>query len=340
MKIFSVLAASVLFFGLLTAWMLNGAPLPGLAPPKRPAPEGFDAADYPELQDVRPIGMASIHVLNDFGKPLTHSFRKDLGIIAFRQIAQDYTWRTAFIDARGRLIEVATDASQGTPLGPFSIDPDSYSEVMPDDVTAPQPLIEVDASDIGELKRMLDESEYYRRYSYHNLPSDHPEKNTGRIVHVFYHQNVWKRAVTSGDKGFRDWSLTSGDKLHFQRGIHRIVENNVNPDVFGDRYRVELTHFEQEHYFSSRGAGLGSKTGGGSSAHWLGTGYYTVFVDDAPVLKFRIYGDRDYLFSPGGTHTRLFIEGDPSLDLILLHQYGGKLGEVKVVVAATDPSRP
>ena len=61
---------------------------------------------------------------------------------------------------------------------------------------------------------------------------------------------------------------------------------------------------------------MGSTTGQGRPAQWLGTGYYTVFIDNAPALRFRLENDREIL--SGGAAARLVVEGGPALEFITI----------------------
>ncbi len=325
--------ASIVGLAAFGVWIIAGRPLPVIPPARTPAPAGFDAADYPRLIDLVSTERARVLVLNRFGEPFEHYFVPDLRVTYFMLFAQDGQRRTLFFDARGNLIGDVTHAHEVFPMPPYMVGPETYFEFSSDGVSGIQPLVDVaPPADRAELDRMLDAATLYRSFPPYDLPVDHPARLADQTVHVFLDQGVWNRAVTP-DFGYREWKSVEFHQLDVFSEITRPSGDGPEREFFG-RYRVELTHFDQKTYVPARGQMMGSPTGQSILEHWIGTGYYTVLIDNAPALRFRIENDREYLSYIKGART--FVYGGRGLDFIVIEPLPLGSEKTNVVVSSAE----
>jgi hypothetical protein len=182
----------------------------------------------------------------------------------------------------------------------------------------------------AELGDMIAQSSHYRSFAPEDLPEDYPDRQAGLTVHVMRHNGVWKRA-TSNAPEFFDWKGAEFDHLDAAYDVARPDPSGAAANAFGSQFRVELTHFDQREFQRGRGAPMGSTTGTGTPKAWLGTGYYTVFIDNAPALRFRIEDDQEVL--SGSHYVRLNVEGGAAFDWIAITHFD-QAGTREVIIVS------
>lgn len=308
-------AAGGLFAMLGAWWILNGSPLPSIPPARTAAPEDFDATAYADLAALSSTERASVLDLNEIGDTLEYYTIPDLAVTYFILRDTDDRRRVIFLDDQGALIGDIVDQPQLFPMGHFLVTPDTYYEVTRQGVSARQPMREVTIASSSELEAMIGESSHYRSYSGSDVSSNDPNEGAETRVHVMRHNGTWTRVV-SDEPGFFDWKGAPFHRLEAQYRVSRADGTEDAPDFYGKRYRVELTHFDQREFLPRRRAPVGSPTGQGRPAQWVGTGYYTIRVDGLPALRFRVENDREILTGGGPVH--LSIHGGADLNFIVV----------------------
>lgn len=307
------LVVGMLCFGAL--WIMAGAPMPAIPPARTAAPEGFDAALYPELAAVASTDRAEVLNLGAYGRPFEHYFLSDLSVVCFTLFTDEGQSRTLFVNSRGALIGDITEWAPVYSVGPFIVTPDAYYEVAANGVSGRQPLQAVSPASTAALLRMIEESTWYVTFLPMDLPADDADRAAGRSIHVMRHGGVWKRAASAEVK-HREWKFRQFDDLDAVYRISRAAPSGDAANFFGGRYRVELTHFDQREFLPQRNAPMGSPTGMGRAAQWIGVGYYTVFIDNVPALRFRVEHDREFLSETRPVY--LTAEGGAAVDFIAL----------------------
>ena len=313
LKILLGIALATGLFIIGAGWVMSGAPMPTIPPAKTPAPAGFDAALYPELSTIKATDRAEVLNLGDYGQPLEHYFIPDLSVTYFLLATNTELTRILFVNREGKLIGDIVDQPQIFQMGSFMVTPDAYYEVAARGVSDRQPMEVLPSLDKADIERMIGESTHYRSFSPTDLPTNDPDRIAGRSVHVMRHHGEWKR-IASAELEYRDWKGAPFHELEAVYKISRPPGSGQVANFFGGRYRVELTHFDQHQFLPRRGAPMGSPTGQGRPAQWIGTGYYTVFINDAPALHFRIENDREFLYDSGPV--QLIAEGGAGVDFI------------------------
>lgn len=319
----------LLIFG--AGWVLSGAPMPAIPPARTAAPDGFDATAYVDMAALSSTEQATVLDLNEFGGPFEHYTIPDLGVTYFILFTPDDQERVLFVNNRGAVIGDITDQRQLFPMDHFMVTLDGYYEVMAEGVSGRQPLVEVSVDSPTDLARMITESSQYRSYSGTDVPGNDLARGINTRLHVMRLNGVWTRVATD-DPTYYDWKGAPFHDLDAQYRISRPGQTNSVPDFFGGRYRVELTHFDQQDYLPRRGAPMGSTTGQGRPAQWVGTGYYTVFIDDTPALRFRIENDRELLSGSGPIY--LIVHGGAALDFIVI-EHTERNGDKRVLIVST-----
>ncbi|MCA2010269.1 hypothetical protein LCM17_02125 [Cereibacter sphaeroides] len=299
-------------------WVLSGAPMPAIPPERTAAPEGFDASAYVDIAALSSTEQGTVLRINDFGRPFEHHMITDLAVTYFTMFAGDERRRVIFVDDQGTVIGDITDQPQLFPMGQFMVTLDSYYVISRDSVSTRQPIVDRVVAAPNELAQMIARSTHYRSYSGTDLPDNDLAAGVNTRLHVMRLDGVWTRVATD-DATFYEWKGVPFDRLDAQYRIPRPADTvTAAPDFFGGRYRIELTHFDQREFLPERGAPIGSPTGQGRLAQWTGTGYYTVFIDEAPALRFRIENDREVL--SGSRSISLTIHGGAALDFIVIEQ--------------------
>ncbi len=317
--------------GLLLAvawWILSGAQMPSIPPARTAPPSGFNAALYPEFSAVSSNDQAAVLHIDAYGQPGGEYMIPSLAITYFILSTPAGQARILFVNSSGALIGDITDQPLLFPMGTFMVTPDAYYAVTANGVSARRSMEDVTGLGAAQLSGMIADSTHYRSFASTDLPESDPHRVAGRSVHVMRHNGMWKRAA-SADLGQRDWKEASFKQLDAVYQIVRPTAASRSLNFFGGQYRVELTHFDQRTYLPGRSAVFGSTTGLGSPEEWVGTGYYTVFRDGAPVLRFRIDDDSDILSTSG--QSKLIANGNTELDLLVLihtNQQGQKTAMV------------
>jgi hypothetical protein len=327
-----------LFSGLILMggyWILSGAPMPAIAPARTPPPAGFDAALYPEFSTVTSTDQANVVNFAGYGEPFEHYLLTDLAVTYFMFFTETSPpaetdtnrKRIVFVNKDGKVIGDITDVPQMFPMGNFMVTPNAYYAVSATGVSKRQMMTDVSSLPVAQLIAMVNTSTHYRSFVPSDLPENDIDRADGRTVHVMRHDGIWKRAALAKLEN-RDWKGAPFDRLDSVYQISRAKAPGDRARYFGSPYRVELTHFDQREFLPERGAPFGSPTGIGQSAQWLGTGYYTVFEDDAPILRFRINDDSEIVSGP--ENSQLLAEGNAKLDFITLTHRDSK-GQEKVM---------
>lgn len=329
LKILLGIALAMGLFVVGAGWVMSGAPMLAIPPARTATPEGFDAALYPELLTITSTDRADVLNLADFGQPLEHYFIPDLSVTYFLLTTNADLTRILFVNREGKLIGEIIDQPQISQLGSYMVTPGAYYVVTAEGVSARQPMEVLSSLHKADIERMIEESTHYRSFSPTDLPADDSDRFAGRSVHVMRHLGRWKRTA-SAELDYRDWKGASFTDLEAVYRISRPPSSGQPANFFGGRYRLELTHFDQQEFLPRRGAPMGSTTGQGRPAQWIGTGYYTVFIDDAPALHFRIEDDREFLSDSGPV--QLIAEGGAGLDFIsITHADRGGMRDTIVV---------
>lgn len=311
LKILAGLTVLGVLVGAFGIWVLSGAPMPGFAPRRTPPPEGFEASAFPTLETVASTDTAAVLNLAEFGAPFDFYHLPDLGVTYVILFDGDVQ-RTLYLNAAGALIGEIADRPIIYPLGHFMVLPDAYYEITQGGVSDRQKIRRLTGVTPGQLDAMIAQSQHYRTYSGTDLAEGDPARAAGLVAHVLFHDEVWKR-VDLPPSDYRKWV---GVDFHDLDAVYQVTREDDGPH-FGGRYRVELTYFDQQEYLPSRGAPMGSTTGMGRQAQWTGTGFYTVYWDAVPILRFRIEDDRERL-SPGSS--QLSVHGGAALDFVLIER--------------------
>ncbi|MDG5747237.1 hypothetical protein P8Q88_03500 [Qipengyuania sp. XHP0207] len=325
------LTIGLCFLGVL--WLITGSPLPSIPPSRTPPPVGFDAAEYAALPSVRTTDDAEVLNIGSYGNPFDANLHPAALVTSFHVNTDDDRRRLLFVDRSGKLIGEIADNSELRSAGSFMIAPGGYYEISTDSISRRLPMTYLGEINDRDLRRLIEQSELYASFD-ETISMDSLEGgSTMQRNHLMRHRGVWKRAVTQGQE-YYPWK--TGDLRDFE-GVYDIGRSNASndaPNFFGGRYRVELTHFDQQEFFPHRNAPMGSTTGTPRYAHWTGTGYYTVLADDRPVLRFRVDRDREYVGEMSGT--TLVAEGLGSLDFVILQVTDHNNRRDMVVVSIRD----
>lgn len=314
-KILIGLAVCAIVFVIGAWWVLSGAPLPAIPPSRTAAPEGFDPSEYQILTEVPSSKQVEMRDLNDLGEPFEFYAIPDIKVTYFILIQPDGTRRMLFLNAEGTEIADITVAPAMFPMGRFLVAPGGFHEVSAQGVSSRQPMVEVTVSSTAELEAMIAQSSHYRTFSVSELSADDPARDSDGQVHVMRRDGVWTQIVTD-DQSYFDWKGAPFHDLDVDHRIARATTPDSAPTVFGGRYRVELTHFDQQEFLPRRNPAMGSPTATVRPAQWIGTGYYTVFAGNAPVLRFRIENDRELISS--NASSQLSVHGGVGLDFVVL----------------------
>lgn len=320
MKVFLGILAGVLVVAILVVqwglWVLSGSPAPNIPPARTPAPAGFDASAYQDMDSVVSTEDADVRVFSsDMGFREYHTI-PDLGVTYLILSTAEGKERFIFLNAQGQEIGEIIDHPQAFPLGRYIVTLDGYYVVSSQSVTERLPYVDVEAPSAADLNAMVEQSTHYRSYSRSDLPGNDFAKGINRQMHVMLHDGVWKRFTTPEPQP-ANWKGTDFPGLIQTYGVYRSGYEPRIEDIERLRFRVELTHFDQNEFLPRRGAAFGSPTGQGRRAQWIGTGYYTVFIDDKPVLRFKLNNDREYIGRKG---TDLFPALSPEGTFILIEK--------------------
>lgn len=320
MKVFLGILAGVLVVAILVVqwglWVLSGSPAPNIPPARTPAPAGFDAAAYQDMDAVVSTEDADVRVLSsDMGFREYYTI-PDLGVTYLILSTAKGKKRYIFLNAQGQEIGEIIDQPQAFSLGRYIVTLDGYYVVSSQSVTERLPYVDVEAPSAADLKAMVEQSTHYRSFSHSDLPGNDLAKGINREMHVMLHDGVWKR-FTTPEPQLANWKGTDFPGLIQTYGVYRSGYEPRIEDIERLRFRVELTHFDQNEFLPRRGAAFGSPTGQGRRAQWIGTGYYTVFIDDKPVLRFKLNNDREYIGRKG---TDLFPALSPEGTFILIEK--------------------
>jgi hypothetical protein len=279
-------------------WFLSGAPLPAIPPSRTAPPQGFDASRYPEFSALASMDQANVLSFDAYGRPAGHYFLPDVAVTYFTFVTETDRARTVFVDKDGALIDTITERIQPFPIGTFMVTPEAFYAVTANGISGRQLMQDVSSLTVAQLEQLIDESAYYRTFESNELAEDDPARVANRRVHVMRHNGIWKRAASS-DVSLIDWKGASVRELDAVYLIQRMSASGAASNFFGSRYRVALTHFDQLEFLPQRSAPFGSPTGIGRTEQWVGTGYYTVFIDNAPIVRFRIQNDTELLSGSG-----------------------------------------
>lgn len=327
--------AGLLFLGAI--WVFSGAPLPTIPPARTAAPEGFDMAIYPKLSALAPTERANVVNLNTYGEPFEHYLLPDLLVTCFTLFTEEEQTRTMCIDRDGAVISDITDQPEIFPMGPFLVTPDAYYTITATSISKPRPMQVFGPVPLADLERLIEESTLYRSFTSSDLAADDAGRSAGRSVHVMHHDGVWKR-IAADDQPSHQWKTGPFHDLEAVLEISRPSPSGDADNFFGSRYRLELTHFDQQEFLPHRSAPMGSTTGQGRPAQWVGTGYYTVFIDNAPALRFRIENDSENLSDFGPV--RLVAEGGAMLGFLSITHTDKKGMKDMIVVSDINQARP
>ncbi|SFR41965.1 hypothetical protein [Litoreibacter janthinus] len=329
MKILAVILAFIFMALAIGYWVLSGAPSIGVAPRKTPPPDGFDATQFPTISELTSNG--SIHVvdLSQFGTYFEHYYIPDVKVTYFILFAGDDLKSTVFVNDKGAVIGTITQKPSSFPMGRYFIDYDGYHEVTASGVSTliPHQLIKEPLS-ADALKRMIEESTHYRKYSWSDSDRNSPDYAAKLDTHLMRHQGVWKKVVMTVEE-YHDWKGTNFTDLDVQYRADRTVSDEDKARFYNGKYTLQLTHFDQQDYVRGRGAPMGSPTGQGTPEQWRGTGYYTLSAGDES-LNFSI--PNDSLILSGGGRVSLMLGGGADLDFVVLrHEGRGQQRDVFVV---------
>jgi hypothetical protein len=316
-KAMIILAVAAVLLLLGGWWVLIGSPMPPIPPARTEAPSNFDAWAYVELSSLSSNNQVEVLALNAFGDPFEHYTIPDLGVTYFILFDPDGMRRMVFFNSLGELIGDITDQPQLFPMGHFVVTPDGYYEITSAGVSSRHSIPDVTVASTLELERMIEDSSHYRYYGGSDFPTNDMGGSSNPRLHVMRHEGTWKRVV-SEEQRFFDLKGAPFHRLNALTCVARALDATSTQSFFGGRYQVELTHFDQREFRPRRGAPIGSPTGQGRPAQWIGTGYYTLFIDDDPALRFRLEDDREVL--DGGGPVNLIIHGGAALDFIVIER--------------------
>lgn len=334
MKILAVTLAVVLVIGAVVLgygyWAISGGPSLGPAPRKTPAPEGFDAAAFPDIAQLASTGAVSVVDLGEFGDYFEHYHLPELKVTYFILFSGDAQRVTVFVDREGAVFGTITRGPDSFPMGRYFVDLDGSYEVSADAVGdfRPHEVIEGPVPE-ADLTRLVAESSHYRSYSWRDTDRDSADYAAKRDTHVMRHEGVWKKLVMAAE--YHEWKGTVFDGLDTQYSVGETVLPEDATRFFGGKYTLRLTHFDQQEYIRKRGAPMGSTTGQGTPAQWTGTGYYTLTAGDA-ALRFSIPNDRQILSGFGPVY--LTLEGGSDLDFVVLKHHGRGQDQDVFVISA------
>lgn len=309
-------------------WEMAGAPLPSIAPARTKAPNGFDPSEYVALSSLTSTDSVTVVNLSENVDVFEHYTIPDLGVTYFIGSGEDGTSRVVVLNRMGAVIGDLSNQNDLFPMGQFMVAIDVYFEITPDRVSPKTPIAEVEVASVADIAKMIEESSHYRSYFGSDVAGNDPAKGINRFVHVMRHGGVWKR-VTTNDQTFYNWKGAPFHRLQAQYRVIRAGGAKRERVVFNGQYRVELTHFDQQDYSSRRKAAFMSPTGQGRPAQWQGTGYYTVFNGDQPVLRFVIENDREIL--PVGASKWVRVHGGDGLRFVVI-EYADHSQAKQVVV--------
>ncbi|EPX81030.1 hypothetical protein [Litoreibacter arenae] len=320
-------AVIVLAYG---SWLMSGAPSFGPAPRKTPAPEGFDAAQFPDISQLASTGSIKVVDLSDYGDYFEHYYLPDLQVTYFILFAGGGMTNTVLVDRTGSVFGTIKQNARAFPMNGYFVDLDAYYEVSATDVSGPVPheLIEGPIPP-AELKAYIDASTHYRSFRWRDAGQDRAEYAAELDTHVFRHEGVWKKVVTN--TAYHEWKGADFARLDTQYYVTATPTAEDQRRFADGKYSVSLTHFDQQEYIRRRGAIMGSPTGQGTPEQWRGTGYYTLKAGDDD-LRFSILNDAQIL--SGGGRVYLTLEGRGDLDFVVLKHNGrGQDKDVFVISA-------
>lgn len=326
--IFAVLVLAIGWF----MYQLSGAPGPLIKPSRIAAPEGFDASQFVAVEALASNEAADVLVLNSFGAPEEEYLISGLGVSYHYFRTENGRIRVVFISRQGDVIGEIIEEDMPFPLGQFFVTGKVSYEIAEDGLSAPQPHLETAVDSVAEIEAMVAESPYFRSYSGSDVPGNDPGNGIRRQLYVMYHDGIWK-SVLWDEPHFIDWKGAVFNYLGGQSTITRRDDENRSQGVLAGRYRLELTHFDQQRFVRGRNAMIGSTTGQGITPHWQGTGYYSLLDDGQPVLQFKKNNDRENISRGRGSYTtRLQLLSGEGLDFVIISTVDIKNQSTKVLV--------
>ncbi|MBL3553349.1 hypothetical protein [Rhodovulum sulfidophilum] len=286
-------------------------------------PENFDPAAYPELTSASVCQRDDVLDLRRFGQLSEYSVIRDLGVSYFYFHTEDEINKLVFLDRTGEVIGVIDYRGRLVHIGHFFLANDGYYQIRDGDISTHRPYQDAEVSSVQALRHMINESDANTTFYRQDVPGNSRDEGIDNVLHVMFHQGVWKSVKTSY-KDYFEMSGFSFERLDTQYGVARSSNSDAQSKIFGNLLHLELTFFHRKDYVRGRGPVIGSPTGSSIPAHWRGTGYYTVFMGDQPALRFRIENDIEQAFSE--TARDLMTSGGKDLDFIVIehHSYRGK----------------
>ncbi len=151
---------------------------------------------------------------------------------------------------------------------------------------------------------IYEESEFFIHSLYDN-------QNDTTKTYLFFNENSWKKITITealAPSEYLDWKTSN---IHYFNNA-----NNYELPIVVDEeknYKVRLDYFEKQKYFKKKHASYGSPTGTTKLGHWLGTGYFTLFMGDKS-LKIKVRNTKLYSEKLASSIT---INGKKDLDYII-----------------------
>ncbi len=307
--------------------MLSGV-TPTVQPRKTPAPEGFVAANFQSLADLKGNEHFDVVNLNADGDPFHPGLMIDPRVVYITVSTGPYDAFYIFINSEGREIGRREKHRTSFPIANTIVDVNGYYTVTANAVGDTQAYKDVNNRELvtfEDIKDLNAQSTYYRSFSYHDFPRESADYKEKINTYVFQIDGAWVRARVKHEDGKHlDWKNIVFPKFTVQHEF--IPEGDTSERIThygggsfnGDKYTIHQTWFDQQEYFRRRAASIGSTTGQGRPEHWRGTGYYRVRANDKSI-GFAI--PNDMLNLSGSGRRTLSVMGHEKLDFILIERY-------------------
>ncbi len=310
------LAAAACLVLALGYWVLIGAPVPSIPPSKTPPPEGFVAAEFQDIDALQSAGGLEVIDLDQHGKYFEHMLHRADGLIVFTFFGEtendDVTY--AAYDTAGDLVDILNLPIPAHRMDQFFLSKDTYRALSPAGFSDAQPYAQIEGEITAQqLDQLNKDSDYYFTLSWTSAPRDSEAFKTRAAQHIFREAGVWKTLSTSIEQPYDYKGGAFGNGPDFElktQYYHDAKRQNNGQGLLPEKAIFQLTHFDQQEYFSRKSASIGSTTGIGRAEHWRGTGYYTLTMGDG-ALTFKIDDDTQNLSGSG----RLFLTAATHADV-------------------------